>query len=865
MIIKRDSWLSRSLFASLNKWQRRVLQFCLSVVLIGMCVFNLNAKIISDFNENWLFTLDKQQAAHQFKFDDTNWQPVDLPHDWAVALPYTKEGAASTGFKLGGIGWYRKYFEVTESDLQKQIWLEFDGIYNNSEIWLNGHYVGGRPNGYTSFNVDISPYIKASESNVVSVKVDRTAYADSRWYTGSGIYRDVRIVKANKVYIPQWGIQVKTPTVKVDKALVDINIALNALNKQGDNAMLFIALKDINNKVVAKTQREIRLQSSQSISEQLTVKYPALWDIDSPNLYTAHVTITHQNQEIAADQTRFGIRSIEFDPKKGFFLNNRQTKIKGVNLHHDAGAIGVAVPKSVWAYRLAKLKQIGVNAIRMSHNPHSPDLLDLCDEMGFLVNAESFDDWDRPKGKSKAYLGDNKATGASAQSYSEHFNVWAERDLKDLIKRDFNNPSIIMWSIGNEIEWTYKYYPQSVSHHEDGTSYYEDAPDFDKQRIMDNIKKFNPDKEDNLVIIAKQLSGWVKDIDTTRPVTAGLTHPSVGFATGYTDALDIVGFNYRAAAYQKAHETYPDQVIYGSENWGAWREWRDVVDKDYIAGIFIWTGFAYKGEAGPLPRMGLDISLFDFAGNKTPRGHFFETLWNDTPKTYVGTTLASQSEFSFDKTKGWTFTPRKYPDYIWDKIRMWEWYDINESWQYNAHEQIVVQSYTNTEEVELFINGRSQGKLTLLDFDDRVIKWLVPYQAGELKVVGYNKGKPVTESIINTPDKLAKIELSADKNSLTHNANDTLIVHAVLVDQQGNRLALSEDQLQFIVDDSLRIIGVDNGSENNIQDVLTDTLNVSKGRAIAHLQLTDTADNKTATIKAKVGDITSDPLIINVK
>ncbi|WP_017445897.1 sugar-binding domain-containing protein [Gayadomonas joobiniege] len=823
-----------------------------------------NAKTIEDFNFNWRFSLDKQQAAHQLAYNDSHWQTVRLPHDWSVALPYTEKGAASTGFKLGGTGWYRKTFKLPSKDQHKVIWLEFDGIYNNAEIWVNGHFVAERPYGYTSFNVDLSPHLYFGEQeNLVAVKVNRQAFADSRWYTGSGIYRNVRLVKANTVYIPQWGIQVTSPEVDTKQAKVTVKTQVKAKQHLGETANLQIKIQTLSGQIVATQQTDIKLDINGQYQQQLTVANPNLWSLTNPNLYIAEVSINHQGKQIAHDKTRFGIRSIRFDSNTGFWLNNKNVKIKGVNLHHDAGAIGAAVPKSVWADRLAKLKSVGVNALRLSHNPHSPELLELADEMGFVVNAEAFDDWDRAKGKSKVYLGDNAAKGDMADSYAEHFNVWAERDLKDFIKRDFNHPSIIMWSIGNEVEWTYPYYPKSVSHHEDGTSYYEDAPDFDRQRIMNNIKKFNPDQVDNLAIIAHQLSAWVKETDTTRPVTAGLTHPSVGFATGYADALDLVGFNYRAAAYAKAHETYPDKVIYGSENWGAWREWRDVKNKDYIAGIFIWTGFAYKGEAGPLPRMGLNISLFDFAGFKTPRGHFFEALWTEKPKIWLGTTPVKTSEFSLNDNNEWSFTPRKPAPNMWDKLRMWEWYDVEPLWRYQQNENIVVQTYTNAQSAELFLNGRSLGKKQLADFDDQIIKWLVPYQDGELKVIGYQQGKPVSQAVLNTPKPASKVTLTTKREQIKADHYDTSFVYLHIQDEDGTWISDAKQEVEFIVEGPANLMAVDNGSEYNVQNVLSNRLMTDRGRAALLLQ--SNGQPGQIKVQAKWQGKLSKPVYINAK
>lgn len=834
------------------------ISLCFSVII--------QAKTVEDFNHNWHFSLEKQQAAHQLEFDDTQWKTVKLPHDWAVELPYTVEnGAASTGFKPGGIGWYRKSFTLDETDKNQRIWLEFDGIYNNSDIWINGHHVGGRPYGYTSFSVDLTDNLNfGKQKNVVTVKVNRTAYVDTRWYTGSGIYRNVRLVKANPIHIPQWGMQITTPKVSINKATVVVNTQIAALTNQGKQGNAVLEIFDNNGKQVAKTSSKITLSSHLAVSQAITIESPSLWFLESPTLYSAKVSIYHNNKVVDESTSKFGIRSAEFDANKGFLLNGKQVKLKGVNLHHDAGALGVAVPKSIWRSRLEKLKSVGVNAIRLSHNPHSPELLDLCDEMGFLVNAEVFDEWDRAKDKSKIRLGDNNATGEISKAYNLVFNQWAERDAQDLVRRDFNHPSVIMWSIGNEIEWTYPYYQKSGVYDVEKPEYYKDIPKYDMALIQKNILSNNPDKIDNLPVIAKQLSEFIKAIDTSRPVTSGLVLPSVGFATGYADTLDVIGFNYRAQEYEIAHKTFPKAKIYGSENWGSWSEWQNVKDKDYVAGIFVWTGFAYKGESGPLPKMGLNISLFDFAGNKTPRGHFFEAMWQAKPKVWLGTVAADQSEFSFDQDKGWVYNARQYPEGVWAQIRLWEWYDVQRNWKYKAEQPVVVTAYTNTETTELFLNGKSLGKQNSSQFsEDGIVKWLVPYQQGELKIVGYNQGKAVTSDVINTHGKLASIKLIAERSTLSADGYDTVQIRAELFDKNNNLIPDSKHKIKFTIDGNYNQHWVDNGSEFNINDVRSTSVINHLGKASLTLQAGE--ENSRINVSASSNGIYSNLVIIESK
>lgn len=834
----------------------------LLMVLISQPLF---AKQVINFNENWRFTLTSQPDGHQYQLPTHDWQKINLPHDWAVELPYSNEaGAASTGFKAGGTGWYRKTFVLNEQDKAQHLWLEFDGIYNQSQIWLNGHYIGGRPYGYTSFKVDISQYAYFDgRPNQLAVKVNRLSYADSRWYTGSGIYRDVRLVKAPYIHVPMWGVKITTPVATNATAKVKISTEVHASQAFTQTAVLTTKIFDMSNNLIASKQAEFPIAPKQTIEQTIVIDKPRLWNLQSAYLYRAETSLALENNTITAQSEPFGIRTIKFDANRGFFLNNKPVKIKGVNLHHDAGAVGVAVDKSIWRSRLQKLKSVGVNAIRLSHNPHSPQMLELADELGFLVNAEAFDDWDRPKKKSLLRLGDNKVTGIAGHSYSQYFNAWAERDIKALVNRDFNHPSIIMWSIGNEVEWSYPYYPKATSYEEEGGEYYQHAPNYDAEKIRDRLARHNPQTRDNLPRIAKSLSEFVKQVDTTRPVTSGLTHPSVGFASGYTDALDIVGFNYRAHEYEIAHKTYPQAIIYGSENWGDWREWQAVQDKEYVAGIFIWTGFAYKGESGPLPKMGLEISLFDFIGNKTPRGHFFETFWVDKPKTWVGVTKASESEFSYDEDAGWTFTQREYPQDVWATIRKWEWYDIERHWNFSENESVVVQAYTNTDSAELFLNGHSMGGQYLNRFDDRIIKWLVPYQRGELKVVGYNNGKAVTEDKISTHGAIAAIRLSPEAKTLVANGTDSVYVHVELVDENQNLVTDSDAEINFSIEGPVGKTFVDNGSEFNTGNVVGNQVVNHKGRAAILVQASKTPGE--VQISASSGEVNAEPIRLIIK
>ncbi|WP_044208479.1 glycoside hydrolase family 2 TIM barrel-domain containing protein [Flammeovirga sp. OC4] len=815
---------------------------------------------VDDFNFGWKFIKNEQQNAEQKAYDDTTWEAIRLPHDWSILGGYQKDkGASSTGFTEGGIGWYRKTFTVPTSDKGREIWVEFDGVYCNSTVYINGTKLGFRPSGYSSFSYSLSDHLQYGEENVIAVKVDHSNFVDSRWYTGSGIYRDVRLVKTSKTHIPQWGIRIETSKLSKKDAIVRVKTTIKGRSKQ---TSVKVSILDEERKVV--TESEAKAITGDIIDQKLQVIQPKRWGIDHPYLYTAKVQVIEKGQVVDETEEHFGIRDFEFDSQKGFFLNGQNVKIKGVNLHHDVGAVGAAAVRDHWVFRLKKLKSVGVNAIRMAHNPHSPLLMDLCDEMGFLVMNEAFDEWYVPKGKMMNCLGGKKAPKDISTGYPEIFREWAERDLKDLIRRDYNHPSVIMWSIGNEIEWTFPAYSKTYAKLKNGIREYEDTPTFDTTIIKPVFDKVTGGV-DSLSIIAHQLSKWVKEEDTTRPTVCGSVRPSIAFASGYADAVDILGLNYREIDYDAAHAAFPHKMMLGSENWVAYSEWKAVQERDFIPGIFVWTGFAYLGEAGLWPRKGLNISLFDFAGFKNPRGHFFECLWKEEPKVYMVTTPASISEYSYSQKGGWKFDIQLRKPPVWAELRLWEWYKVNEHWNYKKGEEIVVQAYTNCEEAELFLNGKSLGKQSLSDFTstDNIIKWLVPYQKGELKVVGYNQGQKVQEYVLNTVGKVAKIVVESDRSQMKANQYDVAHVKVKMLDEQGHEIKNLEEQVIFHVSEELELIGVDNGSEMNVSPHNTNQVKSHKGRALAMLRAkTQLGSGK---VYATVGTLKSNELLIDLQ
>ncbi|MEM9339138.1 MAG: glycoside hydrolase family 2 TIM barrel-domain containing protein [Bacteroidota bacterium] len=820
-----------------------------------------SARDIVDFNFDWEFYLGELSDPGN---EGVKWNPVRLPHDWSIRESYQQENtAASTGFVPGGIGWYKKSFRLPVSEKDKLVRVEFDGVYCNSEVWINGQHLGFRPNGYASFSYPLTQHLKfGEEANELLVKVDHSAYADTRWYTGSGIYRNVRLVKTSPTSIPQWGVRITTPEVSKTSATIEVKTKVEGV-VTSDGELVVTVFDPSGNSVAT---RSISLSESKaSYLASLEVSNPLLWSTEKAHLYTVRTEVKLNDQLVDEVTTTFGIRTFNFDADKGFSLNGKPMKLKGVNLHHDAGAVGAAVPKGIWEYRVKKLKSIGVNAIRMSHNPHSVELMEVCDEMGMLVMDEFFDEWHRPKGKSIVYLGDEKADhDQEAKGYSTYFLEWAERDLKDLIRRDYNHPSVIMWSIGNEIEWAFPTYSAAFRKLNPGLDIRKEAPVFDPEQVRPVVKEVLGEN-DSLAIVAKLLSQWVKEEDATRPVVCGSVRPSVSLVSGYADALDVMGFNYRQKSYDAAHEAYPELKIIGSENWGDYQEWKHVKERDFVGGMFAWTGFAYMGEAGPWPRKGLEISFFDYAGFKTPRGHFFECFWKEEPKVYVVTTPASVSEFSYSETRGWSFEMQKTPPPVWSELRRWEWYQVNEHWNYTDQEPIVVQTYTNCEVAELFLNGKSLGKKSRMDFEeDNIIKWLVPYEKGKLVVKGYINDIVVDEYQLSSTGAVASVALKADKVSLQSDRYDVAHVEVSVLDASGLQIRDVDVPVSFRVSgEGAKLLTVDNGWEMNVDNHYKNTVSLHDGKAMAIIQATD--QKGQVEVVATVNGVESNPFVILVE
>lgn len=789
-----------------------------------------------DFNFGWKFALQNDDKAATQKYIDAQWQDVRLPHDWSVSFPFdsTKEGA--TGYLDGGMGWYRKHFKnVAEQD--QQTFILFDGIYNNATVYINGKKLGFHPYGYSPFFFDISPYLNKSGDNVVAVKVDRTRYSDSRWYTGSGIYRNVKLVVKDKLSIPIWGTYITTPKVSEKEAVVQLIVKVQNDHKQKKDFVLETEIFDAKGDKVAQKAEPLTLKSGskQELTQTLPVQNPQFWDIDNPVLYQAVHTLKQNGKIINRYTSRFGIRTIKFNPATGFYLNGKNHKIKGVCLHHDGGLVGAAVPKEVWRRRLQKLKDAGCNALRMSHNPASDEMLDLCDEMGFLVQEEFFDEWDNPKDKRLNM--NERSVDYITRGYTEHFQEWAETDLKTTMLRDRNHPSIFQWSIGNEIEWTYPRYAKATGYFEPhwGGNYFWSKPPLSPQEMLKRFNEIKPDKYE-LAKTAQKLSRWTKELDTTRPVVANTILPAISHISGYGDALDIVGYSYGQILYDYGHQLYPDKVIMGTESLGQWHEWKKVLERPHISGTFYWTGIDYMGEVNKKwPTKATASGLLDVAGFEKPSYQMMRALWKNKPHVYIVTQTLNKSLNKIDSATG-EIVPKNKD--AWKKY-LWFWNPVNHHWNYKIGELVSVEVYSNCPTVELFLNGKSLGIKKLASFEDHVYKWAVPFAQGTLEARAITNGNETASETLTTAQQPATFNVASDKSTLKADLYDAAHITVQLVDKNGNPVYHTNQKVRFTIEGPAKMLGVDNGAPNNVQPYQANQVLTSEGRCLMIVQATD--------------------------
>ena len=802
-----------------------------------------------DFNFDWRFLLEDDPAFSEANHDDSAWRSLQLPHDWSVEHAFDESLEGATGYLPGGIAWYRKTFTSNEQEALTSIL--FDGVYNNASFWINGTKLGDHPYGYSPALYDLSNALHTDGSpNVIAVRVDHSHYGDSRWYTGSGIYRNVELITKPRVQIPTWGVFITTPSVSSDQATVAFEIKTANRSEQDFKGILKTDIVNPDGTVVGTVETTIQISAGATIESKLEVSLdnPALWHIGQPNLYTAVTAIVAEDGVIDTAATKFGIREFRFEVNEGFFLNGENLLIKGVCLHHDGGLVGAAVPKGVWKRRLEKLVEMGCNAIRSAHNPPSAEFLELCDEMGLLVQNEFFDEWDNPKDKRKnMQLQDEDHI---TQGYTHHFQEWAQHDLEVTMLRDRNHPCIIQWSIGNEIEWTYDAYPNSSGYFEKhGNWDYFFVPPLLTQDEVKARYDAQPKAKYTLEGTAEKLAKWTRALDTTRPVTANCVLPIVSHVTGYCDVLDIVGYSYRKPIYSIGHEQYPERPVMGTENVGQWQEWKEVLDRPYISGIFVWTGIDYMGESDGLwPRKASPCGFLDTAGFEKAGFHVYRTLWReDDPFVHMSTQTLENSIYKLsdegrvlEKEEG-----------AW-KRRLWEWHDVNYHWNYKEDELCIVEIASNCFEVELFENGRSLGRQKLEDQADRFFKWSLPFQTGTLEAIGFdNQGKEQYIQVLETSTEPVGIEVEVDHVEVKANGYDVVHVTVQLVDLKNNPVKHIDELITFVIDGPCRMLGVDNGSARSVQSFQKDCITTAQGRALLILQTEKTQGTITITAKTE--------------
>ncbi|WP_075559564.1 glycoside hydrolase family 2 [Parabacteroides timonensis] len=746
------------------------------------------------FNDGWLFRLQDDSTAVGTDYNDSEWRKLSLPHDWSVEGQLSPSLASCTGYLPGGIGWYRKHFNITDKAARHYIY--FEGVYNRSEVYLNGHLLGKRPNGYVSFLYDMTPYLKEGD-NVLSVRVDHSRYADSRWYTGSGIYRDVWLVSAPEIHFAQWGIGWHATSLTDRQATIAVDMEVEKNRATSDKLEVSATLYDADGKQVAQRRTRVSDGKEGITKETLTLKVakPTRWDLDHPYLYTLETELLCNGKRIDGSKTNVGLRTLDFDPNKGFALNGNWMKVKGVCLHHDAGVLGAVVPPEVWQRRLTNLKEIGVNAIRMSHNPQAPVVYELCDRLGLLVMDEVSDEWEFPK--RKWIKGWNVGEPGYDGTY-DFFEEWIEQDITDMVRRDRNHPSIFLWSIGNEVDYPNDPYSHPIL---DGSTI--------NQPMFGGYKPDAPDAM-RIGVIAQRLAACVRAVDTSRPVTGALAGVIMSNQTAYPDAIDVVGYNYTEDRYDEDHATYPDRVIYGSENGSGLEAWYAVKNKEFIFGQFIWTGTDYLGESGAWPSRGLNTGLLNFGSFAKPRGHFRASLWSEKPVTYIG-----------------TYPKREYLSA-----------DAPDIWNYDPGQEIRVVCYTNAPQARLLLDGKVVGDIKPYDEKTGIIHWDIPYQAGELRAEGCDKeGNVLSSYVIRSSGRPYALRVSADRTTLSHD-RATAHLFIEVVDENGTIVKLGDNEITCEIEGPARLLGLEGSSNTDMTDYTDNRHRAYQGRLLAYVQTT---------------------------
>lgn len=722
----------------------------------GRTILNLDA--------GWRFMKGDAAGADALSYDDSGWRKIDVPHDWSIEGPYDKANPTSRGggYLPAGIGWYRKSLSLGEEHSKKKVFIEFDGIMANSEVWINGFYLGKRPYGYSSFIYDLTEHIKfgRGESNIISVKADNTVQPASRYYAGAGIYRHVRLVITDPVHIDHCGVFISTSRVSGKSAVIKVETSVVNQSSSKPQTVLQTSIIDPSGKVVKTSESKLTLlREPASVSQAFEVSDPALWDIDDPVLYCAVTKIRSGNNTVDEVKNYFGIRDSRFEAETGYWLNGRNIKIKGVCLHHDGGAFGSAVPLGIWERRFELLKECGVNAIRTGHNPVAPEFLDLCDRMGFLVMDETFDTW-------------NAAKPNGEKGYNLYFTEWWEADTRAMVKRDRNHPSVIIYSVGNEIR--------------------------DNLNDSSGFKKYR-DQQD-----------LVHRLDPTRPVTMALFRPNTSkvYSNGFAEMMDIVGQNYRENELVAVHLAKPSLKVIGTENGHGLAEWLILRDNPFMSGQFLWIGIDYLGEA-LWPAISFDRGLFDRTGGwKTP-GLQRQSWWSDKPVVHM--------------------VRREHNAGEGELVANWTPVDVG------TYDDSRVEVYSNCDEVELFLNGRSLGRKEK-PVDDSPRSWEITFEKGTIRAVGKNNGSVVATEEMRTAGAPARIMLTADKSAISNRWDDLSCIKAIVVDAEGVVCPHADNLVTFTVSEPGFIAAVDNGDTSSHEQYQASERHSYNGQCVAYVK-----------------------------
>ncbi len=735
------------------------------------------------FDAGWRFTRGDVAGAERPAFGDGGWQRVDLPHDWAIAGPFDRQAAAtgSGAFLPTGVAWYRKHFALPASAAHSRVFVEFDGVMERSGVWINGHHVGYRPSGYASFRYEITPHLNAAGAdNVIAVRADTSAQPASRWYAGGGIYRHVRLIVTGDVHAEPWGTQVRVASLDARSAGLAIASDVTNQSARPVAVRLEAVIRTPQGRELPPMQGAVTmLPAGRTTAVSLTgaVADPRRWDIRDPALYSALVRVrAGDGRVLYEERVPFGIRDARFVPATGFWLNGRNIKLKGVAIHADGGPFGMAVPLAVYERRLRGLQALGVNAIRTAHHPFSPEFLDLCDRLGLIVMDEAFDMWTVAK---------------NPQDYHLFFTDWSSIDARDFVRRDRNHPSVVIWSIGNEIHDTP--YPLVA------------------QSIITRLKT---------IFHAE---------DPTRPVTMALFRPNTthDYENGTADLLDVVGQNYRETELAKAHADKPGRAIVGTENSKNRASWIVVRDDPAYAGMFLWTGADYLGEADRIgwPAISNPSGLVDRVDGVKPIGWERASWWAETPVVKLARRVTAVVDVSEMPTMVGIAVPQpKGPGALAD----WSPDDRR------PHDE-TVEVYANADEVELSLNGRSLGRKPR-HADDSAIVWKVPFAPGELRAIGYRGGRKVAEDVLRTAGPAAALRLVPEAKAVGSGFDDVVAVRVEVVDASGVVVPTATDAVTLEVSGTGALAAFDNGGVTDHTPFASTRRQVVDGRAVAFLR-----------------------------